>query len=112
MSSENVKTTTTPTNEEELDCKIGHCWDKLYYCYTLGHQALHYYRYGTKKDCSEQWKDLKLCFKVKTKADDVAKKMLAERQAEKDALRGDQRSSLDVWTERDAPPANFPPQDV
>ncbi|ORX88731.1 hypothetical protein K493DRAFT_267967 [Basidiobolus meristosporus CBS 931.73] len=112
MSAENIDITKKSTEEEVLDCKVGECWDKLYYCYTLGHQALHYYRYGTKKDCSEQWKDLKLCFKVKTKSEEVAKKMLSERKAEKDALKVGQKSSLDVWTERDAPPANFPPQDV
>lgn len=38
----------------------------------LGAQALNYYRYGEKKDCSEKWEDFKFCLTTKTKSNEVA----------------------------------------
>ncbi|RUP46777.1 hypothetical protein BC936DRAFT_146541 [Jimgerdemannia flammicorona] len=67
----------------------------------LGGQAMHYYRYGTAKNCSSTYEDLKLCMKIKTKPQDVAKKMWAEREAVKEAARNKEQSSLDVWTLRE-----------
>jgi hypothetical protein len=34
----------------------------------LGEQALNYYRYGAKKDCSGKWDYFKLCLSTKTKS--------------------------------------------
>lgn len=42
-------------------------------CYTgLGSQALNYYRYGSKKDCSGKWDDFTFCLKTKTKSSEEA----------------------------------------
>ena len=38
----------------------------------LGSQAINYYRYGTKKDCSGKWDDFKFCLKTKTKSSEIA----------------------------------------
>lgn len=34
----------------------------------LGDQAINYYRYGEKKDCSGKWDYFKLCISTKTKS--------------------------------------------
>jgi hypothetical protein len=38
----------------------------------LGSQAINYYRYGSKKDCSGKWDDFKFCLKTKTKSSEIA----------------------------------------
>ncbi|RUS33940.1 hypothetical protein BC938DRAFT_483183 [Jimgerdemannia flammicorona] len=88
-------------------CNLSQSFDRLFMCYALGGQAMHYYRYGTAKNCSSTYEDLKLCMKIKTKPQDVAKKMWAEREAVKEAARNKEQSSLDVWTLRETPPV-FP----
>lgn len=38
----------------------------------LGSQAVNYYRYGTKRDCSMKWEDFKFCLTTKTKPSEKA----------------------------------------
>ncbi|KAI8369463.1 uncharacterized protein BYT42DRAFT_503397 [Radiomyces spectabilis] len=62
-------------NEEKRNfatCNAGQAFDAFWQCYTLGSQAIHYYRYGEKKDCSGKWDDFKFCLKTKPKSSQVA----------------------------------------
>ncbi|KAI9476077.1 MAG: hypothetical protein EXX96DRAFT_448859, partial [Benjaminiella poitrasii] len=53
-------------------CSVSQAFDAVFQCYTLGSQAIHYYRYGTKNDCSGKWEDFKFCLKTKTKPSEKA----------------------------------------
>ncbi|KAI8060414.1 uncharacterized protein B0P05DRAFT_558034 [Gilbertella persicaria] len=81
-------------------CSASQAFDAVFQCYTLGSQAIHYYRYGAKKDCSGKWDDFKFCLKTKTKPSDVADAMIRERKAAKEAIKKQGRSSEEVWEAR------------
>ncbi|ORY95802.1 hypothetical protein BCR43DRAFT_441505 [Syncephalastrum racemosum] len=53
-------------------CSMSQTFDAVWQCYTLGAQAIHYYRYGEKKDCSGRWEDFKFCLKTKPKSSEEA----------------------------------------
>lgn len=73
-------------------CSASQAFDAVFQCYSkvivylwlyacilttytfaaLGSQAINYYRYGTKKDCSGKWEDFKFCLKTKTKSSEIA----------------------------------------
>ncbi|KAI9318758.1 hypothetical protein BX666DRAFT_1855655 [Dichotomocladium elegans] len=57
---------------EYAKCSVSQTFDAVWQCYTLGAQALNYYRYGEKKDCSAKWEDFKFCLTTKTKSNEVA----------------------------------------
>lgn len=79
---------------EYLKCSVSQTFDAVFQCYSnvnvgmslwisdwsfvflfstaLGAQALNYYRYGEKKDCSEKWEDFKLCLWTKPKSNEEA----------------------------------------
>ncbi|KAL1925996.1 hypothetical protein VTP01DRAFT_7089 [Rhizomucor pusillus] len=88
---------------EYLKCSVSQTFDAVFQCYTLGAQALNYYRYGEKKDCSEKWEDFKLCLWTKPKSNEEADRMLRRRQREKEAKKKQKRSSEEVWEARDIP---------
>ncbi|KAJ2958707.1 hypothetical protein NQZ79_g5751 [Umbelopsis isabellina] len=113
---------------EEYTCNATQAFDAVFQCYSewqlnanffssqcnsqsptlnlyvaLGAQALNYYRYGEKKDCSVKWDDFKLCLSTKTKSPLAAKKLLDDRKKEKESQKQIQRSSEDVWTLREIP---------
>ncbi|CAM0136659.1 unnamed protein product [Umbelopsis sp. WA50703] len=94
---------------EDYTCNATQAFDAVFQCYTLGAQALNYYRYGEKKDCSVKWDDFKLCLSTKTKSPLTAKKMLDDRRKEKEKSKRIQRSSEDVWTLKEIPQADTTP---
>ncbi|KAI7866231.1 hypothetical protein BDF14DRAFT_1728706 [Spinellus fusiger] len=57
---------------EYTNCSASQAFESVWHCYTLGSQAMHYYRYGEKKDCSMRWEDFKFCLSTKTKSSEVA----------------------------------------
>ncbi|CAG8711278.1 5416_t:CDS:2 [Acaulospora morrowiae] len=69
----------------------------------IGGQAANYYRYGEKKDCSKQWNNVKWCLRMKSKSLEERKKMILERETEKEEKYTKTKSSLDVWELRDTP---------
>ncbi|ORZ33795.1 major facilitator superfamily domain-containing protein [Catenaria anguillulae PL171] len=83
---------------------------KVYTCYSLHYQALSYYRYGQRADCSAKWDHFKFCIKIKTKPQDEMKRLVDEREAMLAKQEKEKPSSLSVWELRDKPPANFPPE--
>ncbi|OZJ05964.1 hypothetical protein BZG36_01254 [Bifiguratus adelaidae] len=99
-------------DEKEHDttsiCDLSQAFDRLWSCYALGSQATHYYRYGTKKDCSERTDDFKFCLKLKTMARAKAEKLKEEREAEKLERFYADKNSEDVWTLRKSPPQFTP----
>lgn len=78
--------------QEDYTCSATQAFDAVFQCYSmyqspfayllsdkfltflispqlaLGEQALNYYRYGAKKDCSGKWDYFKLCLSTKTKS--------------------------------------------
>ncbi|CDH48250.1 predicted protein [Lichtheimia corymbifera JMRC:FSU:9682] len=78
-------------------CSVSQTFDAVWNCYTLGAQALNYYRYGEKKDCSEKWEDFKFCLTTKTKSNEVADRMIRKREEEKAMEKKRLRSSEEVW---------------
>ncbi|KAI8137622.1 hypothetical protein BJV82DRAFT_524967 [Fennellomyces sp. T-0311] len=62
----------TETKHDYAKCSVSQAFDSVWQCYTLGAQAIHYYRYGEKKDCSVRWDDFKFCMKTKTKSNEEA----------------------------------------
>ncbi|KAI9286616.1 hypothetical protein BC943DRAFT_275800 [Umbelopsis sp. AD052] len=89
---------------EEYTCNATQAFDAVFQCYTLGEQAINYYRYGEKKDCSGKWDYFKLCISTKTKSPLHAKvrwyelKLLDEHKAKTEEEKKTVRSSEDVWT--------------
>ncbi|KAG2213387.1 uncharacterized protein EV154DRAFT_478872 [Mucor mucedo] len=81
-------------------CSASETFDAAFQCYTLGAQAINYYRYGSKKDCAGKWEDFKFCLKTKTKSSELADAMLRERKANKEAARMRGRNSEEVWEAR------------
>ncbi|KAI9019381.1 hypothetical protein CLU79DRAFT_705054 [Phycomyces nitens] len=59
-------------NKDYMTCSASQAFDSVWQCYTLGSQAVNYYRYGEKKDCSVRWEDFKFCMSAKTKSSEVA----------------------------------------
>ncbi|KAM3584659.1 hypothetical protein VKS41_003466 [Umbelopsis sp. WA50703] len=92
---------------EDYTCNATQAFDAVFQCYSA--QALNYYRYGEKKDCSVKWDDFKLCLSTKTKSPLTAKKMLDDRRKEKEKSKRIQRSSEDVWTLKEIPQADTTP---
>ncbi|KAI8085079.1 uncharacterized protein BX664DRAFT_284090 [Halteromyces radiatus] len=78
-------------------CSASQAFNSVWQCYTLGSQALNYYRYGSKKDCSAKYEDFKFCLTTKTKTSKVADAMIRKREEEKRIEKEKQRSSEDVW---------------
>ncbi|KAI9365754.1 hypothetical protein BD770DRAFT_336247 [Pilaira anomala] len=81
-------------------CSASQAFDAVFQCYTLGSQAINYYRYGSKKDCSGKWEDFTFCLKTKTKSSEVADAMIRERQADKEAKKMKGRNSEEIWEAR------------
>ncbi|GAA5796162.1 hypothetical protein EDC94DRAFT_612437 [Helicostylum pulchrum] len=81
-------------------CSASQAFDAVFQCYTLGSQAINYYRYGSKRDCSGKWDDFKFCLKTKTKSSELADAMIRERQAKKDATKMKGRNSEEIWEAR------------
>ncbi|KAG2215199.1 hypothetical protein INT46_001475 [Mucor plumbeus] len=86
-------------------CSASQAFDAVFQCYialflALGSQAINYYRYGTKKDCSGKWDDFKFCLKTKTKSSEIADAMIKEHQAVKDNMKKRGRNSEEVWEAR------------
>ncbi|KAI8976014.1 hypothetical protein BDB01DRAFT_805028 [Pilobolus umbonatus] len=84
-----------------LTCSLSQAFDEVFQCYTLGSQAINYYRYGSKRDCSMKWEDFKFCMRTKPKSSETADAMIRERQKEKEAMRKKKRSSEEVWELRE-----------
>ncbi|CDS03759.1 hypothetical protein LRAMOSA01160 [Lichtheimia ramosa] len=78
-------------------CSASQTFDAVWNCYTLGAQALNYYRYGEKKDCTQKWEDFKFCLTTKTKSNEIADRMIREREQEKAMAKKRSRSSEEVW---------------
>ncbi|KAL1918998.1 uncharacterized protein VTP21DRAFT_2379 [Calcarisporiella thermophila] len=95
-------------DNEVHDCKLWHAMDEFLMCYSLGRQAMNYYRYGTMRNCDREWSEVKFCLKMKTKPAAIQKEMLKERERRKLAYYAAKRSSEDVWEQRDKPPAGYP----
>ncbi|KAI9247699.1 hypothetical protein BDA99DRAFT_525794 [Phascolomyces articulosus] len=89
------------TKKDYAKCSMSQTFDNVFQCYTLGAQAIHYYRYGEKKDCSSYWEDFKFCLKTKTKSNEEGDRMLKNRELEKEARKKQLRSSEEVWEARD-----------
>ncbi|CAO3687930.1 unnamed protein product [Umbelopsis vinacea] len=89
--------------QEDYTCSATQAFDAVFQCYTLGEQALNYYRYGAKKDCSGKWDYFKLCLSTKTKSPLEAKKLLDEHKQLKEQQKKIERSSEDVWTLKEIP---------
>ncbi|KAI8981711.1 hypothetical protein BDF20DRAFT_862793 [Mycotypha africana] len=81
-------------------CSAVEAFDNFFRCYSLGQQAINYYRYGAKKDCSTKWEDFKFCLSTKTKSAEKADAMIKERKAIKEAIRRSKPNSEDVWEGR------------
>ncbi|KAI8889629.1 hypothetical protein K501DRAFT_238483 [Backusella circina FSU 941] len=82
-------------------CSASQTFDAVWQCYTLGSQAVNYYRYGTKRDCSMKWEDFKFCLTTKTKSSETADAMIRERERQKERVKRKQRNSEEVWEARD-----------
>ncbi|KAG2220567.1 hypothetical protein INT45_008748 [Circinella minor] len=89
------------TKQEYKKCSISQTFDNVFQCYTLGAQAIHYYRYGEKKDCSSYYEDFKFCLSTKTKSNQVGDSMIKKRELEKQVQKKQLRSSEEVWEARD-----------
>ncbi|CAO3621218.1 unnamed protein product [Cunninghamella blakesleeana] len=83
--------------KDYLTCSASQAFDSVWQCYTLGSQAIHYYRYGSRKDCSAKWEDFKFCLTTKTKSSEVADAMVRNRDAQKQLEKKKQRNSEEVW---------------
>ncbi|ORZ15756.1 hypothetical protein BCR42DRAFT_415840 [Absidia repens] len=87
-------------NDSQKDyatCSASDSFNAVWQCYSLGSQALNYYRYGSKKNCEEKYQDLKFCLSTKPKSSAVADDMIRKRDEEKRLEKQKQRSSEDVW---------------
>ncbi|KAJ3361781.1 hypothetical protein GGF32_006956 [Allomyces javanicus] len=100
----------SPYPEPDDTCSISDALSAVYTCYSFKYQALSYYRYGTKSDCTAKWEQFKFCLSVKPKPAEEAREMIRERRAVLEAEAKKKPSSLDVWELRDKPPENFPPE--
>ncbi|KAI9291485.1 hypothetical protein K502DRAFT_333150 [Neoconidiobolus thromboides FSU 785] len=97
-------------DEITLPYNINRCFDEVMRCNSFGQQMVHYYRYGSKKDCSLVWKRFKFGLTLTTlnqtekieKIKKFEKELWEEREGEV--------SSLDVWEKRKVPLENFPPK--
>ncbi|KAG9288730.1 hypothetical protein G9A89_004349 [Geosiphon pyriformis] len=95
--------------QDKTDCKVTKSFDAMIGCWGLVSQVKSYYRYGEQNPCTQQWEDLKFCFKVKTRPDKVRKQLVQEREREKAECKYRGKNSLDIWELREQPPPNFPP---
>ncbi|CAG8464036.1 438_t:CDS:2 [Cetraspora pellucida] len=99
---DNNNTLETKTQDDDkYNCSLATELDYFVMCYSLGGQAVNYYRYGERKDCSKRWQSLKFCIQLKSKSLEERKKMILEREAMKEAKYKKQKSSLDVWELRE-----------
>ncbi|CAG8504053.1 9580_t:CDS:2 [Ambispora gerdemannii] len=96
--------------EMKTDCSITQSFDAIMNCWSMGSQIRNRYRYGENKDCSEKWQDFKFCFRVKKEDEEGRKRLLQERQREKDAKKAKEKNSLDIWELREKPLENFLPE--
>ncbi|KAI8066904.1 hypothetical protein BC940DRAFT_301825 [Gongronella butleri] len=90
----------TDRKAQYMTCSVTQALDDVWRCYTLRSQAVHYYRYGARKDCSEKYEDLKYCMRTKTKSAKDADDMLRARQEQKQQDFAKKRSSEEVWAAR------------
>ncbi|KAJ1655158.1 hypothetical protein IWQ61_005046 [Dispira simplex] len=91
---------TLSPNKRPLDCSVRQALDEWFYCSSLGHQAIHYYRYGRKKDCSEKRTNFMFCLKINLKSEEEKQRLLKEREQAKEKAIGEKPNSQDVWTLR------------
>ncbi|RHZ78641.1 hypothetical protein Glove_158g106 [Diversispora epigaea] len=96
-------TNNSSASKERWNCSLMNEFDYLVFCASLIGQATNYYRYGEKKNCSNHFRNVKWCLKMKSKNLEERKKMVLEREAEKEAQYIKKKSSLDVWEMRDTP---------
>ncbi|KAJ1980164.1 hypothetical protein H4R35_001221 [Dimargaris xerosporica] len=108
MAETNAASLPNPT-EQPLECSVRRAIDELFSCVSLGHQAMHYYRYGRRKDCRVKRENLKFCLKVNLKPEAEKQRLLREREQTKETTLASQPNCLDVWTLRTEPLPNFPP---
>ncbi|CAG8567584.1 7921_t:CDS:2 [Diversispora eburnea] len=87
-------------SKERWNCSLMNEFDYLVFCASLIGQATNYYRYGEKKNCSNHFRNVKWCLKMKSKNLDERKKMVLEREAEKEAQYIKKKSSLDAAREK------------
>ncbi|RIA96249.1 hypothetical protein C1645_815700 [Glomus cerebriforme] len=102
-------TYTNKDDDKKYNCSLVQSFDQYVLCYTVGGQAVNYYRYGERKDCKSKWENFKFCLQLKSKPTDIRKELIIERESLKKEQRNREKSSLDVWEIRDKPPQNFPP---
>ncbi|KAF0445370.1 sm-like ribonucleo protein [Gigaspora margarita] len=109
QTNDNTLETKEVDDYDKYNCSLASELDYFVMCYSLGGQAINYYRYGERRDCSQRWQSLKFCIQLKSKTPEERKKMILEREAMKDAKYTKQKSSLDVWEMREKPPAKLFP---
>ncbi|KAJ1505986.1 hypothetical protein HMI54_000919 [Coelomomyces lativittatus] len=100
----------SPHPEETIDdCSVFSKVQAYNRCCSITQQFLHYYRYGCKRECTDEWDELKLCMKVKIKPKDIKEQMIREFHEKKQKKQHEKPSSLDVWPLRENKLENFPP---
>ncbi|EGF82117.1 hypothetical protein BATDEDRAFT_86853 [Batrachochytrium dendrobatidis JAM81] len=94
--------------DQEYSCSVLGLFNDAQICYTMLPQLKSYYRYGTWKDCSPQWKEFRLCVSLQATPKKEKQEILRAHAKLKKLEKFQQRSSLDVWKLREQPLPSFP----
>ncbi|KAI9230231.1 MAG: hypothetical protein DHS80DRAFT_29015 [Piptocephalis tieghemiana] len=91
---------------------LSSAFDELAFCFSLGRQARHLYRYGVRGDCSSVFAHFRFCLSLKTKSAEEARDAMVAKEWERARKAASGPSSQDVWSIRSQPPKDFPPENL
>ncbi|KAI9027885.1 hypothetical protein DFJ74DRAFT_660776 [Hyaloraphidium curvatum] len=87
-------------------CSAWEAFDRMQLCYAILPQVRHFYRYGSRKDCSAAREEFSFCMSLKPLSQAEAEKRMAEREAMKQRKMTTERPSKSIWKIReDAAPS-------
>jgi len=75
-------------------------FDQAYHCKSPGGQFINVYRYGTYRDCKDQWSQFWFCMRVRTKPDEVKRALIKDWYQKREEKYDQGPSSEDVWDQR------------
>lgn len=81
-----------------MSCRAA--FDNAYYCKSPGGQFVNVYRYGTYRECKDQWSQFWFCMRVRTKPEEVKRALIRDWYEKREERYVEGKSSEDVWDQR------------
>ncbi|KAF2434453.1 hypothetical protein EJ08DRAFT_569516, partial [Tothia fuscella] len=84
---------------ETMSCRTA--FDDAFYCQSIGGQFINVYRFGTYRNCSENWSQFWFCMRTRGKPEERKRLEIQEFYKKKEAKQRAGPNSEDIWEQRD-----------